>query len=96
MAYLDDVFILSTDASPLDDAFALFDARTSSLQLNKTECERVSLEEISINGRQRLGTCVGSASARRDFLSMKIAAKAPGGGTNTALNSVQRYCFVFQ
>jgi len=73
MSYLDDIFIFSTDSSALDDAFAFFDARTSTLQLNKSKCECVSLEQVGRDGWKLLGTCVGPASARRSFLSCKIA-----------------------
>ena len=73
MAYLDDIYIFSTNASVLDDAFAFFDARASSLQLNKSKCECVSLEEVKESGWKLLGTMVGPPSARREFLSTNIA-----------------------
>ena len=37
VAYLDDIVIFSTDPSPLDDVFAFFDARASSLHWNQLE-----------------------------------------------------------
>ena len=59
VAYLDDIVIFSTDPSPLDDVFAFFDARASSLHWNKSKWQCVSLEEIREGGMSFLGTFVG-------------------------------------
>ena len=73
LAYLDNFFIICTDSTPLSDAFAFFNTRTSSIQLNKAKRECVSLVEKS--GR-RVESCSGLVWPpfwRRTFLSAKVA-----------------------
>ena len=68
MAYLDDIFILSTDDKALDDAKAFLSGWTSTLELNPNKCKSVSLEEIKQDGFELLGTVVGAKEKRREFL----------------------------
>ena len=72
LVYLDDIFILSTDDSALDDAIPFFHAHPSSLRLNEAKCETISIDEIKQRGWKLLGTCVGPALARKAFLEAKV------------------------
>ena len=71
VAYLDDIYILSTNDSALPECLDFFDAENSSLKLNKRKCCTVSLDSIKQDGYKLLGTMVGPTSARRSFLQEK-------------------------
>ena len=71
-AYLDDIYILSVDGNALKEVYNFFDQEDTTLKLNKTKCAQVSLDQVRQDGFRMLGTCVGPASARRDFLSHKV------------------------
>ena len=71
-AYLDDIYILSVDGNALKEVCNFFDQEDTTLKLNKTKCAQVSLDQVRQDGFRMLGTCVGPASARRDFLSHKV------------------------
>ena len=73
VAYLDDIFILSTDDKALGDAQKFFEEWTDTLQLNASKCKTFSFEEIEQNGCTLLGTMVGSREARRTFLRNAIS-----------------------
>ena len=74
LAYLDDIFILSTDDKALDDAKKFFEDWTDTLQLNPSKCKTLSFEEIERNGCALLGTMVGAKEARRIFLRDAVSA----------------------
>jgi hypothetical protein len=71
-AYLDDIYILSVDGDALKDVYDFFDREDTTLKLNRTKCAQVSLEQVRTDGFKMLGTCIGPATARRDFLQGKI------------------------
>lgn len=68
IAYLDNVYIFSTDGNALRDAQAFFEGWPKTLKLNARKCKSVSLDEIRENGFKLFGTMVGAKSARRNFL----------------------------
>jgi hypothetical protein len=46
--------------------------RLPSIRLNPAKCKSLALEDIRTNDLRMLGTCVGSCSAREQFLQEKI------------------------
>ena len=72
MAYLDDVYILSTSADTLSDVKEFFEANECSLKLNVVKSFTTSIEDIKANGLKMLGTCLGPKEARSEFLKTKI------------------------
>ena len=84
LAYLDDVYILSHDAQVLDDVSSFFLNQTASLQLNLAKSKTHTIQDITQNGLNVLGSCVGSQAPRAAFLQAKIEeqertlAKLPG------------------
>jgi len=84
LAYLDDVYILSHDAQVLDDVSSFFHNQTASLQLNLAKSKTHTIQDITQNGLNVLGSCVGSQVPRAAFLQAKIEeqertlAKLPG------------------
>lgn len=71
LAYLDDVYILSTNQTTMEDVTSFFAGRQSTIKLNPAKCKTVSLSEVRENGLEMLGTCVGSREAREIFLKAK-------------------------
>ena len=76
MAYLDDIYILSTDGSAQEDAAIFFSSHTGVLALNTTKTTSITLEDVRSRGVEMLGTVVGSEEARRAFLQSKISIQA--------------------
>jgi hypothetical protein len=72
IAYLDDMYVLSTDSTALADCLDFFDKEDSSLKLNTRKCATVDLDSVRMDGFKLLGTTVGSAEARRAFLQEKV------------------------
>jgi hypothetical protein len=75
-AYLDDVSVLGSRPGLLREvAQALQDAPVAcrAVQLNLSKSSEHTLDEIRQSGLRVLGTCIGSETARREFLSEKIA-----------------------
>ena len=66
-AYLDDIFILSTN-----DFLRRFPfSATRPLHLNEGKCTQISLEDVKSHGFEMLGTCIGASNRRSAFLSKK-------------------------
>ena len=77
LAYLDDCSALTTRPgvlSEIDRALRGFPGKAA-VQLNLDKSYERTLDDIRATGMRFLGTCVGAESARRDFLSEKIAAQ---------------------
>ncbi len=72
VAYLDDIYILSTDDGALGDAVSFFAGETTSLRLNEAKCHQVTLANIGEQGFELLGTCIGSPQRRSSFLTSQI------------------------
>ena len=72
LAYLDDIFILSTNNGALQDAKTVIKGWSSTIRLNPTKCRTISLADIKENGFEMLGTLVGSRDARAAFLRSAI------------------------
>src|SRR5689334_6856502 len=72
LAYLDDIYILSPDDLALEQTLAFFDERQPSIRLKPAKCKMLALEDIRTDGLEILGTCVGTPSAREQFLQEKI------------------------
>ena len=75
LAYLDDVYILSSDSDPLPDVLTFFDSQSTTLKLNPSKCTSVSFEEIRTNGKKILGSFIGPRDARSTFLDNKVTAQ---------------------
>ena len=73
IAYLDDMYILSTNNTALGDCLDFFDKEDASLKLNRRKCTTVDLDTIKRDGFKLLGTAVGAAEARKAFLQDKVA-----------------------
>ena len=73
LAYLDDVYIISSDSDPLPDVLTFFDHHSTTLKLNSSKCTSVSFEEIKTNGIKVLGAFIGPRDSRDDFLKSKVA-----------------------
>jgi len=74
VAYLDDIYILSTNDTALAEAKAFLAANPTSLRLNEAKCTEVSFAAVAEDGVELLGTCVGSSRRREGFLSTKVDA----------------------
>lgn len=73
IAYLDDIFIFSTDDKALADTQSFLLAYSDTIKLNPSKCQTISIKEIADKGFAMLGTVVGSRQARVDFLREAIA-----------------------
>lgn len=71
MAYLDDVYVVSTDPIPLDTIQALL--QDAPVTLNPAKCRMCDLRSQDTEGLPVLGSFVGSVTDRRHFLQGKIA-----------------------
>jgi hypothetical protein len=77
VAYLDDIFVLGKSADLLAKIFTFFaDDPAAGLKLNVAKCKLVDLENLPDTGIKLLGSCVGSANARRSFLVTKVSEEA--------------------
>ena len=72
LAYLDDIYVLSKSSDTLQEIFNFFNTDNVSLQLNHAKTSIVTLADIKSSGMEILGSCIGSAEARRKFLEAKI------------------------
>jgi len=73
VAFLDNMYVLSTKSGVLYDIYAFFDCETTSLRLIRLKCAKYTLEYMKTVGIKLLGTFVGPASGRRAFLAQKVA-----------------------
>ena len=74
LAYLDDIFILSLDDTPLAKCLEYFPATRPDLRLNAQKCKMIAIEEIKKEGFQLLGSAVGPVNYLRSFLQAKVDA----------------------
>ena len=74
LAYLDDIFILSLDGTPLAKCLDYFPATRPDLRLNAQKCKTATIEQIKNEGFELLGSAVGPVNYLRNFLQGKIDA----------------------
>lgn len=67
-AYLDDVFILSSDNTALKEIKAFLASKSHVLKFNEDKCSIQSLRDIRENQFRPLGTMIESTVKRRTFL----------------------------
>ena len=74
VAYLDDIYIFSDVVGVKNAAIRYFDRKpiTAGLQLNASKCSAVGRSTLNSDGYALLGSFVGPAQARRQFLKQKI------------------------
>lgn len=72
LAYLDDMYILSESEDTLQHVLDFFGNADAMLQLNNEKTSIIRLAEAKSNGIGILGSCLGSAPARRHFLEEKV------------------------
>ena len=72
LAYLDDMYILSSSADTLSRVEDFFALNERSLKLNVAKSFTNSVEDIKTNGIKMLGTCLGPKEVRAEFLQGKI------------------------
>jgi hypothetical protein len=72
VAYLDDIFILSSDPKALTRVHAFFQLPGAGMRLNAAKCNTTSLRDIRANGYCMLGSCLGARHARASFLDGKV------------------------
>lgn len=78
LAYLDDIFILTSDPTDLNTAVHFFDD-SSPMHLNPSKCRIHDLSAaLTTTPVDLLGTRVGSPEARKEFLRAKVAEVARG------------------
>ena len=77
LAYLDDIYVLSTEAGALESVVGFLDGNEAGLSLNVAKCHESSLESVAANGLEVLGTCIGPPDVRAAFLDRRINEQLP-------------------
>jgi hypothetical protein len=72
LVYLDNVYVLSPDDRAFSEVQDFFNGRGSSLQLNSVKSRSHALSDNRNSGLELLGTAVGSAEFRSEFLRSKV------------------------
>ena len=73
LAYLDDWIILSKHGDAMEKVAEFLKSYDCPLQLNTDKCRECSFDDISQNGFELLGTCLGPETARRSFLDRLVS-----------------------
>jgi hypothetical protein len=71
-AYLDDIFILSSKDDMLATVLDSVDKLDCPVKFNSDKCKTVKLDDLNDSALPVLGSCLGTPSARREFLLDKI------------------------
>lgn len=74
VAYLDNVFVLSSDPDMLDKVLDSSSSLGCPISFNQAKCKTIALDSIKQNGLELLGSCLGGTIPRQAFLARKVKA----------------------
>ncbi|UOH84398.1 hypothetical protein LQV05_001198 [Cryptococcus neoformans] len=72
LAYLDDIYLFSTDSQVLSKTTQFLADKQHIIKLNEKKCKLISFDEIRKDGFKMLGTMVGGKEKRAEFLEGRI------------------------